>query len=186
MPRPRNGSGLFCVWWRTFNQVALCCLPHLIAALCLASLSSSLRFAQLRNRGTSVALRFTWCGNVDALHSRLELLRLWRAGSERTPESSPHLSRVGASAPLGPSGATSRVMSAVKFIRLNGKPFFSNACPPPCHVPSASQTQCGIKPLRVVPLGPTCYLYALNLCPFALWGAASVVRSLVDVGRGAR
>ena len=103
--------------------------------------------AQLvRNRGTSVAPCFTWCGNVDALHSRLKHLRLWRAGSERTPESSPHLSRVGASAPLGPSGATSRVMTAVKFIRLNGKPFFSNACPPPCHVPSASQTQCGIKP----------------------------------------
>ncbi len=92
--------------------------------------------AQLvRNRGTSVALCSTWCGNVDALHSRLKHLRLWRAGSERTPESSPHLSRVGASAPLGPSGATSRVMSAVKVIRLNGKPFFFKRTPSPLPCP---------------------------------------------------
>ncbi len=143
MPRPRNGSGLFLCVVAHIQSSALCCSPHLIAAFYLASLSSSLRFAQLRNRGTSVALRFTWCGNVDALHSRLELLRLWCAGSERTPESSPHLSRVGASAPLGPSGATSRVMSAEKVTRLNGKPFFQTlalplAMSPAPHKPNAA------------------------------------------------
>lgn len=128
VPRLSNESGLFLFLFVLahiqFNPTPLGGASHLIAAICLTSPFSSLRFAQLRNPGTSVVHRFTWCGNVDALHSRLKHLRLWRAGSERPPESSPYLPRVGASAPLGPSVATSRVTQPPRPRVLMASHFF--------------------------------------------------------------
>ncbi len=62
--------------------------------------------------------------------------------------------------------------------------YFFKRLPSPLPCPQRLTNPMRHKAARVVPLGPTCYLYALNLCPFALWGAASVVRSLVDVGKG--